>query len=103
MTAEELAERISARELTEWAAYEDVYGPVGPAWRDETAAVLVEEVRRLTQTLVAVNTDKKDRDQIPPVEPHPRPDGHTPAPEPRRDPDEDLDEFEDDEEEDDGG
>lgn len=98
MTADELAQRISARELTAWAAYEEVTGPVGPEWRDEASSVLIEEMRRLTQTLIAVNTEKKDRDQIPRLERYARPDGTVPE---SRDPDddeEDLDEFEDDEE-----
>ena len=39
MTRGELLGRVSARELTEWAAYERVAGPLGPARADFLATM----------------------------------------------------------------
>lgn len=42
MTKAEMLERISARELTEWAVYEMRNGPLGDQWRDDMLASLHE-------------------------------------------------------------
>ncbi|MFO7340642.1 MAG: hypothetical protein C0P65_012555, partial [Lysobacteraceae bacterium] len=39
-TAAELEHRLSARELAEWAAYEAVFGPIGPQRLDALAALI---------------------------------------------------------------
>ena len=51
MTVGELLARMSSRELTEWAAYETVHGPLGPR-RDDFLAALV------AHTIAAVNSEK---------------------------------------------
>lgn len=40
MTVAELERRLSARELAEWAAFEAVFGPIGPQ-RDDALAALI--------------------------------------------------------------
>lgn len=40
MTVEELAERIDSRELTEWAAFERVEGPIGATRTDGQAGII---------------------------------------------------------------
>lgn len=47
----ELLARISSRELTEWAAYELVSGPIGPSRGDFQAALIA-------STIAAVNAEK---------------------------------------------
>jgi hypothetical protein len=42
MTVEELLERISSRELTEWAVFEQEYGPIGLERGDWQAALVVQ-------------------------------------------------------------
>lgn len=44
MTVEELLSRISSWELTEWAAYEEVAGPLGPARGDVQAGIVAATV-----------------------------------------------------------
>ena len=44
MTVEELLSRMSSRELTEWAAYEEIAGPVGPARSDLQAGIIAATV-----------------------------------------------------------
>lgn len=43
MTVSDLLERVSSRELTEWWAFEQMYGPVDPNTRVDWAAALVAE------------------------------------------------------------
>lgn len=40
----ELLERVSSRELTEWQAYEEVAGPLGPARSDVQSAIIAATV-----------------------------------------------------------
>lgn len=54
LTAEELLARVSSRELTEWAAYERVAGPIGPAREDLHHA-------RLLAHLANINRGKKQK------------------------------------------
>lgn len=54
MTVRELLERIDSRELSEWAAYERVSGPLGPERLDVLAAIIASTVHNSA-------TDKKSR------------------------------------------
>lgn len=54
MTVEELLARIDSAELTEWAAYERIEGPLGPARGDIQAAVVA-------KTLADVNRGKNQQ------------------------------------------
>lgn len=73
MTVGELLERIDARELTEWQAFEVVHGPIGPEWRDNALAEVHEELQHIAYLLQAVNTEKKDQSRIPKPQRYPRP------------------------------
>lgn len=52
MTVQEMLQRISSRELTEWAVYEEKYGILGPQRGDFQAA-------RVAQTVATVNAGSK--------------------------------------------
>lgn len=45
MTVAEMLARISSYELTEWAAYEQMTGPLGPSWRDDVLAAIHEQLQ----------------------------------------------------------
>jgi hypothetical protein len=44
MTVRELLARIDSRELTEWAAFERLYGPLGPVRHDYLTAMVAGEM-----------------------------------------------------------
>lgn len=44
MPVSELLERVSSQELTEWQAYEEIAGPLGPARSDLQAAIVAATV-----------------------------------------------------------
>lgn len=54
----ELLERFSSTELTEWMAYENVYGPIGPARADLQAGVVA-------STIANVNRGKRGKSYAP--------------------------------------
>ncbi|WP_415840191.1 hypothetical protein [Nocardiopsis gilva] len=65
----ELLTRIDARELTEWQAYELVYGPLGPAYEREMLALAVEGEQRTHHLMGAAHfTDDKHPNPIDPPE-----------------------------------
>lgn len=61
----EMLERMSSRELTEWAAYERVAGPVGPLYEQS----LLREIHYMQQQQLhafgSANTDKGKQNPIP--------------------------------------
>lgn len=72
---EELLERITSRELTEWEAYERFAGPIGSGWQDEVMAGIHEQLQRLNRIQGAAHfTDKKHRkNPVPEPKDYPRP------------------------------
>jgi hypothetical protein len=62
---------MSARQLTEYQAYELVAGPIGSRYSEEALANIHEELQSLKQVLMAVNM--KDPEEAPPVIHYPRP------------------------------
>lgn len=50
MTVGELLDRIDSRELTEWQAYEQVAGPIGPGRDDLHAAIIAATIANLRRT-----------------------------------------------------
>lgn len=81
---------MPARELTEWAAYEQVVGPLGPPdrhWDAEALASLIDAIRAQTFLHQYINTEEKDRSGLERPEAYPRPKDLDPV-----EPDEDLDE-----------
>lgn len=57
MTVDELLGKISSREITEWQAYEQISGPIGPYERLDWAAALIAE--RITYMLTSPKGRKK--------------------------------------------
>ncbi|MFF8768490.1 hypothetical protein ACF07Q_28580 [Nocardiopsis dassonvillei] len=81
---------MPAYELTEWAAYEQVVGPLGPPdrlWGAEVQAATVDAIREQTFLHTWINTEEKDRSSLERPEAYPRPRDPDPP-----EPDEDLDE-----------
>jgi hypothetical protein len=74
MPVEEVLTRTSSRELTEWIAYERLYGPVGNEWRDELQASIHELLQFANHLKGASMTSEKQRkNQVPKVKLYPRP------------------------------
>ncbi|MDF5755825.1 hypothetical protein [Spongiactinospora sp. TRM90649] len=63
MPVAEMLRRISGRELAEWAAFEELYGPVGIEARLDRAAALIAE--RLTNSLTKQRPRPKVEDFLP--------------------------------------
>ena len=61
MTVDEMLDRLPAREVTEWQAFEFVFGPLGTSYGDDLLAGIYEQLQ-------ALNHDPKDD----PVQPFPR-------------------------------
>lgn len=47
MTVEEMLTRVTSSELTEWAAYEHLYGPLGGARHDINQAMLAHVIHNI--------------------------------------------------------
>ena len=60
MTVRELLERIDSRELSEWAAYEQVEGPLGGPREDVLAAMIASTVHNAAQTKKGKRVTPKD-------------------------------------------
>lgn len=45
MTVEEMLYRVSSRELSEWMAYEQAFGPIGPRYDSELLAGIHEQMQ----------------------------------------------------------
>lgn len=69
MTVAEMLDRIDSRELTEWVAYEHMFGPLGSQYADNQLASIEERLVFLTEV-----TGKRGSKQQPkPPNPVPRP------------------------------
>jgi hypothetical protein len=74
----------SSRELSEWIAFEQVYGPIGMKWDREVAAQMHELTQATNHLLGGLMADEKHPNQVPQPESLPRPwdeDDHTAPPE----------------------
>lgn len=60
MTVRELLERIDSRELSEWAAYEQVEGPLGGPREDVLAAIIASTVHNTAQSKKGKRVTPKD-------------------------------------------
>lgn len=98
-TVEELLGSVSSRELTEWYAYELVYGPIGDGWRDEAIAAMQEQLQLLNHLFSQANfTDKHHRKgPVPKPERYPRPEDAFKQYVKEEKPDEDNDDSDDEE------
>jgi hypothetical protein len=74
MTVRDLLARTTSRELAEWVAYEHHAGPLGPAWRDDTAAATLEALQYIQHLLGAgLFSDRTHPNPVPAPSRVPRP------------------------------
>lgn len=73
MPVRELLSRIDARELTEWVAYEETFGPIGSRYSDEILAELKDVLQHFSYHQVGSNVPKGKKNPIPEPEPTVRP------------------------------
>lgn len=62
MTVEDMLSRMSARELTRWAAYEQAFGPLGPSYAEDLLAGIYEQLQAFNRNV----------EEDGPVQPFPR-------------------------------
>lgn len=62
MPVREMLKRIDARELTEWLAYEEIYGPIGTTYQDEALAAIHEKLQELLHATGAAHLTPKGKE-----------------------------------------
>lgn len=73
MPVRELLSRIDSRELTEWVAYEEEFGPVGSRYSDEVLAQLKDLLHHYAYYAVGANVPTGKKNPIPEPTPTVRP------------------------------
>lgn len=65
MPVRELLSRIDSRELTEWVAYEEEFGPVGSKYGDEILAQLKDLLHNYAYHSIGMNVPAGKKNPIP--------------------------------------
>jgi hypothetical protein len=73
MPVREMLSRIDSRELTEWVAYEEEFGPVGSRYSDEILAQLKDLLHQYAYQSVGANVPSGKKNPIPEPEATVRP------------------------------
>lgn len=71
MPVSELLARTSSYELTEWMAYENAFGPLGPEYRDDMLASIHEQLQALRHLMGELWTEKDNPIPVPKKLPRP--------------------------------
>lgn len=59
-----MLEHVSSEELSEWMAYEDVFGPLDGKWRDDLLAAIHEEFQAYMYMYAGFKTPKKKKNPV---------------------------------------
>lgn len=70
-----MLERLTARQIAEWMAYESVCGQLGGSWKDDVLADIHEQLQFLNRLTGAAHFTDKNHKKNPAAEPqrYPRP------------------------------